>query len=96
MAELISSLAAGKDARATVVRASLASVALAKQGCPDSDGLIRFPEIPQFFQHGSGCLMLLPSAWPILSAALVLCFWNPPSIEIAYRSPVPPPNDSFN
>jgi len=34
MDELISSLAAGKDARATVVRAS----------CPDSDWLIQFPK----------------------------------------------------
>jgi len=49
MAELISSLAAGKDACATVVRVS----------CPDSDGPIRFPKIPPFFQHGSGCLSLL-------------------------------------
>jgi len=38
MDELASSLAAGKDARATVVGAS----------CPDADGLIRFPQIPPF------------------------------------------------
>jgi len=46
MDELISSLAAGKDTRATVVRAfgELSRAA----SCPEADGLIQFPQIQPF------------------------------------------------